>query len=196
MAFRRFTSTRRSTPRRAVRSMSRRRVVHSVISGSLALAAPSEIDAFDLFGVVVPTDVQGATHVKTWGKITVIPDSAAAADVFVRIAFAARKDSSDIANLASASLAPLRDFTAAGAAVADRSWRSRWYASDFIPAGARVGLESAGTLRPRAFSATTNWACGKLGTLDAGEGWYLYMVGDASEDLTVYLDLQTLYMLP
>lgn len=170
---------------------SRRRTVHSVLQGSTVLTAP-EIDTVDLFGVVLPTDPQGCTHLMTWGRISVILNTLpVSGDSFIRFQMAARQDTAAIAALASADLLPLRDFSAAGANVGDRSWRSRRYLHSYWTSGRADPVVPLGNTDPQ----VGVWSARRLGTLDADEGWYLYLYS-AGVDVTVFYDLETTYMLP
>lgn len=188
-----MTAPRRSTLRRA--PAAKRRLVRSVLGGNLIMPA-GELDALDVIGVVI-NDIQGLTHLRTFGTLSVRPTTLpVAAATVVRWAFAARKDTTAVANLASVSLVPLRDFTAAGANVSDVSWRSRQYRHAHYLAAANAPTVVAGETYPKAASAWINWSTGRLGTLDQGEGWYLYMKNSGSISVTLEYDLITDYLLP
>lgn len=158
--------------------------------------AAGEIDAFDLMGVVV-NDPGGLTHQTTWGLITAYPTviPVAAATVF-RWAIAARLDTTAVANLASAALMPLRGFAATDAQVGDKAWKSRRYWHQSWPAGGSVAnIPLSPPAAPAPDSQVANWSVRRLGTIQAGEGWYLYIRNSSTVGITVQLDLQTSYLL-
>lgn len=192
----RRTFRRPLTRRRALAP--RRRTVRSVMAGTVALAA-NEIDAFDLMGVVV-NDPQGLTHVATWGLIsayptTVITGGGVAANTLFRWAYSSRLDTTAVANLASAALLPLRDFSAAGAQPSDHAWKGREYHHAHYITGGTFHITPAGDTDPIRDSSHVNYRVTRLGTLDQGEGWYIYIRNSTAVAMTFYLDFQTLYLL-
>lgn len=164
------------------------------MSGNLIMPA-GELDSLDLIGVVV-NDIQGLTHLRSFGQLSVRPTTLpVAAPTVVRWGFAARKDTTAVATLASVSLVPLRDFTSTGANVSDLSWRARQYRhAHYLAASTPTAV--AGETYPKGPSPWINWAVTKLGTLDQGEGWYLYMKNSGAISVTLEFDLITDYLLP
>jgi len=190
MVVRRTSMRRRATSRR----VPRQRVITSVLAGSIVLAA-NEIDAFDLAGVVL-ADLVGARHLLTYGKVscqpTVIPT---VATTTYRWAYASRLDTTAVANLASAALLPVRDFTSAGAQVSDKQWRGRQYHHQLVLAGGVAFQTPLGNTDAKSPSQWTNYSVRGLGTADQGEGWYFYARNSTGVGITITMDLITHYAL-
>lgn len=182
---------RRLTLRRAVARKSVRypRFVTLTLAGGA-------IGTIDMRSGTDTNDTAGLTHVATWGQVAVYPTviPVVATSTF-RWAQASRLDTTAVATLASASLLPLRSFGTAAVSGQDRAWRDRRYQHSVWQAGASSPTIPAGPPSWAPSSQVGNWSTRKLGTLDAGESWYLYFENTGIVSITIIVDYQLMYLL-
>lgn len=188
---------RRATRRRPLRRAlaPRRKAVQYPRFVTLTLAAGA-IGTIDMRSGTDANDTAGLTHVATWGQVAVYPTTIpVAATTTFRWAHASRLDTIAVATLASAALLPLRSFGTAAVNGQDRSWRDRRLQHSVWQTGASAPTIPAG---PPAWSPNSqlgNYTTRKLGTLDAGESWYMYFENTGIVSITIIVDYQLRYLL-
>lgn len=186
-----ITRRRVGSPRRVVRRPSPRRRTARALQSSLVNLPAGELTAVSLGNAGL--DAAGLTHLLTWGTVQAWMNTLPPGGTqLVRWAMAARMDTSAIAALPTADLEPLRDFTDA-TPYQDREWKSRRFISS-LHVGS-VNVNPVWPSGPGVINESPRFSCRRLGTLDLGEGWFLYVKNNSAVDLDIVLDLETAFML-